>query len=182
MHALLYVCLPRAEARDSLQARKKVCNYLIEEGFDTQLRFSGKCDYFKVGGRWSGDLTLLRLNREQPSKARRFWRLYANADSCADVATAFKTCFPAMRGPAPYAREKVPFYGYPDDAQVMDAPLFSQLRKGFSEEVEVPIATDKPNVIFTTDCYVQDPDGDYPWPKTAEESAKFWVVVIDYHF
>jgi hypothetical protein len=29
--------------------------------------------------------------------------------------------------------------------------------------------------------YVQDPDGDFPWPKNGTEAAKFWVVVIDYH-
>ena len=52
MHGVLYVCLPRSEARSSLQARKKVCEYLTQEGFDTQLRWSGCGDYFGVGGRW----------------------------------------------------------------------------------------------------------------------------------
>ena len=42
MHGVLYVCLPRSEARSSLQARKKVCEYLTQEGFDTQLRFASE--------------------------------------------------------------------------------------------------------------------------------------------
>ena len=51
MHGVLYVCLPRSEARSSLQARKKVCEYLTQEGFDRQLRFAGHGDYFSVGRR-----------------------------------------------------------------------------------------------------------------------------------
>ena len=66
MHGVLYVCLPRSQARSSLQARKKVCEYLTEEGFDNQRRFSGHCDYFSVGGRYSGRLSLLRLRHEHP--------------------------------------------------------------------------------------------------------------------
>jgi hypothetical protein len=51
MHAVLYVCLPRSSARTSLQARKKVCEYLTLENFNDHRRFSGHCDYFSVGGR-----------------------------------------------------------------------------------------------------------------------------------
>jgi hypothetical protein len=40
MHGVLYVYLPRSEARNSLQVRKKVGEYLTQEGFDTQLRWS----------------------------------------------------------------------------------------------------------------------------------------------
>jgi hypothetical protein len=63
----------------------------------------------------------------------------------------------------------------------MDEPLFEQLKKGFCEELTQ--GDEGPNdVIFTTDEYVQDPDGPFPWPKNGSEGAKFWVVVIDYHF
>ena len=34
MHGVLYVCLPRSQARSSLQARKKVCEYLTQENYD----------------------------------------------------------------------------------------------------------------------------------------------------
>ena len=46
MHGVLYVCLPRSEARSSLQARKKVCEYLTQENYDdAEPPFSGGCDY-----------------------------------------------------------------------------------------------------------------------------------------
>ena len=31
MHAVPYVCLPRPQARSSLQAQKRICEYLTEE-------------------------------------------------------------------------------------------------------------------------------------------------------
>jgi hypothetical protein len=76
MHAVLFVCLRRTEARSSLQARKTVCDYLTQEGFDMDLRFAGRCDYFGVGGRYSGRLSLLRLRYQEPKVFDRFWKKY----------------------------------------------------------------------------------------------------------
>ena len=177
MHAVLYVCLPRSQARSSVQARKKVCEYLTEEGFDTQLRFSGHCDYFSVGGRYSGRLNLLRLRHEQPKPFERFWKRYwmkTISDEEADV--AFRQTFPEYRGKLPIGRGSVGFDGAPDDAQVMDEPLFRQLKAGFGDSVDYSYEIAEPNVICTEDT------DDFQWPKTAEEAAKLWVVVIDYHF
>ena len=58
----------------------------------------------------------------------------------------------------------------------MDEALFQQLKAGFSEEVDYSYEITEPNVIFTDDT------ADFEWPKTGEQAAKFWVVVIDYHF
>jgi len=180
MHAVLYVCLPRSQARSSLQARKKVCEYLTEEGFDTQRRFSGHCYYFSVGGRCSGRLCLLRLRSEQPKVFDRFWKQYggtSSKDEVARVCQLFRETFPAYRGKLPIYREHVEFHGQSDDAQTMDEPLFQQLKAGFSEGVDYSYEITKPNVIFT-----DDPDDDFEWPTNGKEAAKFWVVVISYHF
>jgi hypothetical protein len=175
MHAVLYVCLPRSLARSSMQARKKVCEYLTQEGFDTQLRFSGRCDYFKVGGRWSGHLSLLRLQWEQPRQMARFWKRYETISTDEEAQALFREMFPEYRGKIPVGRNPHGHLnGFPDDAQIMDEPLFQQLKAGFNEEVTME---KQPNVIFT-----DNPDDDFEWPRTAEEAARFWVVVIDYHF
>jgi hypothetical protein len=175
MHAVLYVCLPRSQARSSLQARKKVCEYLSEEGFSTLLRFSGYCDYFGVGGRWSGRLTLLRLRHEQPKAFARFWKRYTGTATGEKAESLFRELFPDYQGRLPVNRGRVGFDGAPDDAQVLDEPLFQQLKAGFGTAVDYSYGVNEPNVIFTED------DADFDWPKTAEEAAKFWVVVIDYH-
>ena len=136
MHCVLYVCLRRSEARSSLQARKRVCEYLSQEGFDTDLRFSGRCDYFKVGGRGSGRLSLLRLRYEDPRRFSRFWKKYCTTEITTDQAKQlFRETFPAYRGALPMLREGTKLHGEPDDAQIMDEPLFQQLKRGFSEDV-----------------------------------------------
>ena len=78
-------------------------------------------------------------------------------------------------GRSPYGN----LLGFTDDAQIMDEALFNHLKEGFNDEVE----TDYPNVIFTGEFYPEDSSSDqYHWPTTVEEAAKFWVVVIDYHW
>jgi hypothetical protein len=178
MHAVLYVCLPRSKARTSLQARRKVCEYLTQEGFDTQLRFSGRCDYFSVGGRHSGRLALLRLRYEQPKQFDRLMKRYQmkSVDE-AKAERLFREAFPDYRGKLPINRGSTGFEGEADDAQIMDESLFEQLKAGFSDMVDYSYEIKEPNVIFT-----DEPDDDFEWPKTAEEAARFWVVVIDYHF
>ena len=58
----------------------------------------------------------------------------------------------------------------------MDEPLFQQLKKGFGESVDYSYEITEPNVICTEDT------DDFEWPTTAEDAAKLWVVVINYHF
>jgi hypothetical protein len=158
-----------------MQARKKVCEYLSEEGFDTLRRFSGCCDYFGVGGRWSGRLVLLRLRHEQPKAFDRFWKRYTGKAAGEGAEALFRELFPKYRGRLPINRGRVGFYGAPDDAQIMDEPLFQQLKAGFSNLVDGTYKINEPNVICTEDT------DDFEWPKNGEDAAKLWVVVIDFH-
>jgi hypothetical protein len=160
-----------------LQARRKVCEYLTQEGFDTQLRFSGHCDYFSVGGRYSGRLNLLRLRQQRPKEFARFWKRYwMKSISDDDAERLFRQTFPDYRGKLPISRGSAGFEGAPDDAQVMDEALFQQLRGGFGNVVDYSFEINEPNVICTED------NDDFEWPKNGEEARKLWVVVIDYHF
>ena len=88
----------------------------------------------------------------------------------------FRQTFPKYRGKLPFNRGSVGFDGTPDDAQIMDEALFQQLKSGFGDVVDYSYEIAEPNVI----C-MEDTD-DFEWPKTGEEAAKLWVVVIDYHF
>ena len=180
MHGVLYVCLPRSEARSSLTARKKVCEYLTQENYDaTEPPFSGGCDYdyYSVGGRYSGRLILLRLRQEQPRQFDRFWKRYWMKDISEEEAERlFRATFPKFRGKLPINRGGTGFEGEADDAQIMDEPLFQELKAGFSNVVDYSYEISEPNVICTDDT------DDFEWPTTAEEAGKLWVVVIDYHF
>jgi hypothetical protein len=179
MHGILYVCLPRSQARSSLQARKKVCEYLTQENYDaTDPPFSGGCDYdyYSVGGRWSGRLSLLRLRHEQPRAFDRFWKRCTGKATSQEAEALFREMFPKYQGRLPFNRMRIGYYGAPDDAQIMDEPLFRQLRPGFGEEMDGSYEINEPNVICTEDADA------FEWPKNSEEAAKLWVVVIDYHY
>ena len=179
MHGVLYVCLPRSEARSSLQARKKVCEYLTQENYeDADPPFSGGCDYdyYDVGGRWSGRLSLLRLKYKHPKQFSIFWKRYISGSVEEGAPALFRRLFPNYRGRLPFHRIRIGYYGAPDDAQIMDEPLFRQLKPGFSKEMDGSYEINEPNVICTEDT------DDFEWPKTVEEAAKFWVVIIDYHY
>src|SRR5262249_22927889 len=124
MHGVLYVSLPRSQARSSLQARKKVCEYLNDEGFAQDLRFAGHCDYLSVGGRCSGRLSLLRLRQEQPKAFARFWKRYWMNDIGSEEAERmFREALSKFRGKLPINRASVGFDGATDDAQIMDEAL-----------------------------------------------------------
>jgi hypothetical protein len=159
-----------------LQARRAVCEYLNKEGFAQDLRFAGNCDYFSVGGRYSGRLNLLRLRHANPRRFARFWRRFQESADAGEDERLFRQAFPDYRGKLPFHRGSVGFEGRPDDAQVMDEPLFRQLEPGFGGIVDYSYEIAEPNVICTEDT------ADFEWPKTPEGAGKLWVVLIDYHF
>jgi hypothetical protein len=175
MHFLLYVCLPVEEAKTSLQARRRACRYLKQEHFISAGRFCGHCDYFSVGGRYSGMLTLLRLKGQHLKEFRLFLKQYRETQTPLAARKLFKKCFPNFGETIPVARSEVGFDGYQDDAQLLDEILFAQLKAGFAEYVTNAVAFEKPNVIYT------DLD-ETEWPETAENAVgRHWVVVIAYH-
>jgi hypothetical protein len=175
MHFLLYVCLPTDEARTSLQARRRVCRYLNEEHFVHSGRFCGFCDYFSVGGRFSGMLNMLRLKQYHPRVFKKFLTQYQDVSEAEAGYELFRRCFPKYDGMNPLCRSKVRFYGYPDDAQIMDEVLFAELKDGFNEDISFAHCFKKPNLIFTDLCEDE-------WPADPTSGVgRHWVVVIDYH-
>lgn len=72
MHHRYFVLTDKANAKTSLQARTYVESWLNEEGFAGEgTRFSSSfCDWFVIGGRWSGELVKRFLDQE---KLKLFW-------------------------------------------------------------------------------------------------------------
>mgnify|MGYP000969252536 CR=1 FL=1 len=175
MHFLLYVCLPIDQAKTSLQARRRVCQYLIEEQFIHNGRFCRVCDYFSMGGRYSGMLNMLRLKHHHPQKYKQYLAQAHIGLDAKEVHKVFKHCFPDDHGMKPVCRNNVRFHGYPDDAQIMDEVLFTELKQGFNEDVTFALPFERPNVIFTDLCADE-------WPvEPTSGIGRHWVVVIDYH-
>ncbi len=72
-HALLFVLLPKKDAKSSQAACRAVTRYLDENGFaerDGRWR-DGPADWFIIAGRWSGELTRVH---QDPKKEAAFWK------------------------------------------------------------------------------------------------------------
>lgn len=81
-----------------------------------------------------------------------------------------------MGSTIPVERKRVGFYGLNDDAEIMNRPLFVQLKRGFAKDVNYSWKLETPNVISTEDYE------DSEWPDNSETAeGKHWVVVIGYH-
>jgi hypothetical protein len=133
------------------------------------------CDYYSIGGRYSGMLNMLRLKHHHPRAFKQFLSRYDNVSDEEEAHKLFKHYFPLYDGTNLIYRPDDRFYGYPDDAQIMDEVLFAELKKGFNEYVTHAVAFEKPNVIFTDLCEDE-------WPADAKKAVgRHWVVVIDYH-
>lgn len=176
MHFCLFVCIPVTEAETSQEAREAVAKYLEVEGFTFSGRFGGRADYFSIGGRWSGRLTLLRLKHERPRDFKLFWSKRKEARTSKGVIALFRKTYPKFRGTIPVGRQKIGFYGRKDDAQILDEVLFTELKCGFSNDANYTWELQAPNVISTQDYDESE------WPKDAfSAKGKYWVVLVDYH-
>lgn len=141
-----------------------------------------EADWFRIGGRWSGQLTRARLNKDKLDKfQKKFKDIGGNYISKHQPEEArmiqayklFKKIFPDYKGLLPVAR---PYYGgdtygCSDDAQIVDECLYDELLKdkeGLSE---------KRGDHFGALHYL-DLEGD---PVSKNFINNKWLVIVDYH-
>ena len=94
---------------------------------------------------------MLRLRHEQTKLFDRFWNRYMASSTDKEDYRLFREAFPKVQGKVPFHRGRIRFYGKPDDAQIMDEPLFQQLKAGSSNFVDYSYEITEPNVIFADD-------------------------------
>lgn len=170
MHSLAFALVPTSEAVSSEEAKEKAHDILVNDGsfieaVDYSYRYGSPiCDYFSIGGRFSGCL--------YPKEMRD--QFYKKAKSLAGVGSEFfdrsqlskhENELDAIwrdlggQGNSPLNRNTE---HSEDDAQILTKPLIPSIRDreifDCSEDME----------------YGSEPDLD-------ELVGKVWVVVIDYH-
>lgn len=176
MHERLIVLLDhdKKKVSSSRQAREYVFSWLLEQGFVSQGMFAqGRADWFVIGGRWSGELTLFELNpivraaleeklNENPSMSR------------AKIERLFREFFPQHKGPVPFSsfRQHYNYLGADDDAKIVSKRLWDNLIKNLvknckGDVLEDPLIYIGGNVEDLTEDKVVD---------------KLWAVVVDYHY
>lgn len=156
MHVLLLVTTNKEEGETSHQARERVSSTLLDD-----LSFLGEggrlsspvCDWFVIGGRWSGELTKRRLPRKQIKafekafEEQHGWWLGGTQRITEDTrreqaCSLFRTYVPDFTGEMPYWRAHYQGVGSEDDAQVIDKQLYTTVRgwaghdKAYDREAE----------------------------------------------
>ena len=186
MHSRLIVLIDRKGNESSLDARKRVEAQLIQEGFagEGSLFVCHPADWFVIGGRWSGELTRIRLDqekleafREEFEKEKLGWvgKDKPEEEQKRKAIELFRQFFPDFQGEPPVWRDSYAELGYEDDAQVLDETLFRFVKelKSYPDDASL-------EDLLDGRCFV---DLDDPYEElTADAIGKKWCVVIDFHY
>jgi len=180
MHYLMFVTLDMPNDATSLDARKRVQDILLED--DSFCGEGGRfgspvCDWFVIGGRWSGMLkeTLLgdpykaAFDREFPEMAGGWYttdQVNRHRDALNELWRSF-----GGAGDSPVTRSTYASYGCEDDAMLVDQALFDHFLKPLAGK-----ATCNEGEFHQR---FADLDGE----DVAESFiGRKWLVVVDYHF
>jgi len=173
MHYLMLVTLGTAAAATSLDARRQAQAELLND--DSFCGEGGRfgsplCDWFVIGGRWSGRLkqTLLgepyqaALGRDFPEIAAG-WYPTSLVDTHRDRLNRLWRQFGGT-GPSPLVRSSYDHLGCDDDAMVVDRALYDGFLAGYHGESDRSEFADLDN-------------------ESVDETfiGRKWLVVVDYH-
>lgn len=170
MHYRYIVVFDKEKAKNSEKARKFVKNYLEETNFVSE---NGQADWFVIGGRFSGELTRVKLDQEKLkqfeddfNKKYGFWTNKENSEKRrhSQAKVLFKKYFPEYKSEALYFRDAYRDLGYKDDAQIIDEMLYDEL-------IEILVRENDPESYLDID--------DKKLSK--EQMLNRWCVIVDYH-
>jgi hypothetical protein len=177
MHYRLLITFTSPADADSSEVRREVYNQLIDD--DSFCGEGGRfgspmCDWFVIGGRWSGYLreTLIgdryreTLNQRFPKLAGRYYS-EADAKAHAPALNALWRKFGGA-GRSPFNRSSYEQLGYGDDALPVDRAVYDRFLAKYRGESDRRVSSDR----FT------DLDGE-----EVDETfiGRKWIAVVDYH-
>jgi hypothetical protein len=181
MHFRFLVTCEQGAAETSAEAREYVLDTLHEESFCSDGRWGGGlCDWFVIGGRWSGDLsrytwartiTEEMIAREREHGVQVWGAYYPDSEKTRtqqELAMQFQQLWDSQAPEAyrgiPYCRDTYQRNGYEDDAMLLTQELYDSLLKQYEGKEESE----------------HHADLEYDAVSPAMIGKK-WLVVVDYH-
>lgn len=194
MHYVAYVLVSETDAKTSLEAREEVMRELendstfINEGG----RFSSPvCDWFRIGGRWSGELYPKQLRQEfyrqvdqLKSGDKPGWYSENFIDKNREQLDALWQKLGGKHA-SPLTRDQSEWLGYEDDAKLLDRELAEELN-GFLQNTDEYV-NDEEHCILRKRNWLEpvvislDSEALFELNDFNNLVGKYWVVVIDYH-
>ena len=169
--------------KSSLEAREAVSDFLSEEGWVDQKRFSsGVGDWFVIGGRWSSILTTELLNpilwqacneelrEDKDSSGVNKYDVSQKQKEYADK--IFYKYFPKFKGETPYHRDSFHHMGCKDDAKLVTTSLWNKLLRKHVEDC-------KNDPYEDPIIYVEDSETSELTKKDIVQ--KMYCVIVDWH-
>jgi len=200
MHYAAYVLLPKAEATTSLEARQEVERSLLnDESFvgEGGRFYSPVCDWFKIGGRFSGWLYPEQLRDEFFRQADQLntegkepgWYSQEFVQS---NRSQLDTIWQKLGGQyeSPLTRDQHDGWGKEDDAQILTKALAERLNVFLQDRDKYSNAEDycirrkapwSPSIEIGPAMISLDDDVLYGLTDFNTLVGNYWVVVIDYH-
>ena len=178
MHVLMLVTLTMLPGETSAEARQRIHDELVND--DSFCGEGGRfgsplCDWFEIGGRWSGHLreTLMGDAYEQRLQAiLPQWSDRCSPDRRKERAEALSALWREFGGdgPSPLLRDDVCDVGYDDDAMPLDRTLYDKLLTTYAGA----------SISHGDDgsCEYVDLDNE-----ELDETfiGRKWIAVVDYH-
>ncbi len=186
MHYAAYVLIPVEKAATSDEARRQASNYLMENEFvGGEGRWgSGVSDWFVIGGRWSGSMTLAHLDKK---KLSRFWARFEKQKlgwsgkgiddnerkkKISDLFLKYFPDFDVQQFPCPPTRSPYSDAGYEDDAMIVDEIIWNEvITPGLKKSLLEGDA-----IIHVDGCDESESELD-----KEKVVGKCWCVLIDFH-
>jgi hypothetical protein len=180
MHCLYFVKVSKDEAESARQSINRAQSILEENNFAGEnggYWGGGKCDWFVMGGRWSGELSGLSIKGDFHNEVRTLVntkeadgeeRIFVSHDECKKYADDIQKLWLALGGKNanPYARDNYKQDGFDDDAELLSADLIATLKKKYPAG---------------TEYYDSDGFEEKNISSLSANDIGDWLVVVDYH-
>lgn len=152
-----------------VEFNKYMSTFRVDDEYDEAIPNNAFFDWYVIGGRWSGELSVIDLNND---KVEKFYEeikiIWGDTDTeekqHLKYKKIFKKYFPKYKGipPFPFMRDSYTVNGYADDVKIVTKDIYEKLLVKCDEGDE--------GIIFSKD--VKD---------KSNLIGKTYVVVVDYH-